>query len=141
MKFCQIFVLTSVCCLTIGFAAVALKPKIKSIVDEMIYGKIHLIVKSQHAKNPKLIKCIMDVLMENETANKCYAFDVMFNQDTFKSCVQPFIDGAKSQCGISRFSQQLIFSISIVFLLIFPVIIYGFIHLIFYLINLFRSDA
>jgi len=126
---------------TIGFATITLKPKIKSLLDDMIYGKIHRIVKDQYPENPKLFKCIMDKLIGNETANKCYVFDVMFNQDTFKNCVQVHIDSAKSQCEISRFSQQLIFCASIVFFLIFPMMIYGFVHFIFHLINLFRTDA
>ena len=133
--------LTSVCCLTIGFATISLKPKIKSILDVMIYEKIHHIVKDQYPKNPKLIKRIMEILIENETASKCYKFDIMFNQDSFKSCVQSYIDSAKSECELSRFSQQLIFSMSIVFFLVFPIIIYGFIHFIFFLINLVRGDV
>lgn len=137
----KIFVLTSVCCLTIGFAIILAKPKIKPIADEMIYEKTHQIVKNQNPKNPKLVKCIMDVLIEKSTADNCYAFDVIFNQNTFKTSVQPFIDNAKSQCELSRFSQRLIFFMSIVFILVFPTMIYGCVHFIFYLINLFRGDA
>lgn len=117
------------------------KPKIKQIVDKMIFERIHHIVKNQFQKNPKLVKCIMDVLIEKGTADNCYAFDVMFNQDTFKSCVHPVIDNAKSQCELSRFSQQLIFCMSIVIFLVFPMMIYGCAHFVFYLINLFRGDV